>query len=76
MRKFSSCTSCILFASALLLTEMTSAAEQTKDDDRMRNSGTVLQEILRNGLPSPGCRETDLDSRRADSVAQVVGPIE
>ena len=46
MRKFSSCLSSILFASALLFTEVASAADQTKDDDRLRNSGTVLKEIL------------------------------
>src|SRR5258708_13516287 len=46
MRKLSSCLSCILFASALLFTEAASAADQTKDDDRLRNSGTVLKEIL------------------------------
>jgi lipid-binding SYLF domain-containing protein len=46
MRKFSSCLSCILFASALLFTQVASAADQTKDNDRLRNSGTVLKEIL------------------------------
>src|SRR6266404_1613583 len=46
MRKLSSCLSCILFASALLFTEAASAADQTKDDDRLRNCGTVLKEIL------------------------------
>jgi lipid-binding SYLF domain-containing protein len=46
MRKLASCLSCILFASALLFTEVASAADQTKDDDRLRNSGTVLKEIL------------------------------
>ncbi len=46
MRKLLTCLSCTLFASALLFTEVASAADQTKDDDRLRNSGTVLKEIL------------------------------
>jgi lipid-binding SYLF domain-containing protein len=46
MRKFLSCLSCILFVVAPLFAEVASAADQTKDDDRLRNCGTVLKEIL------------------------------
>jgi SH3 domain-containing YSC84-like protein 1 len=53
MRTLLTYLSCILCASALLFTEVAKAADQTKDDDRLRNSGTVLKEILDvpDGLP-------------------------
>src|SRR4030081_806536 len=46
MRKVLTCLTCILFVVAPLFAEAASAAEQTKDDDRLRNCGTVLKEIL------------------------------
>jgi SH3 domain-containing YSC84-like protein 1 len=46
MRKLLTCLSCILFVLAPLFAEAASAADQTKDDDRLRNCGTVLKEIL------------------------------
>jgi lipid-binding SYLF domain-containing protein len=46
MRKLLTCLSCILFAFAPLFAEVTNAADQAKDDDRLRNCGTVLKEIL------------------------------
>jgi len=46
MRKFLTCLSCILFVVAPLFAEGARAADQTKDDDRLRNCGTVLKEIL------------------------------
>jgi lipid-binding SYLF domain-containing protein len=46
MRKLLACLSCILFAAAALFAEVASASDQTKDDHRLRNCGTVLKEIL------------------------------
>jgi len=46
MRKLLTYLSCILFAVAPFFAEVASASGQTKDDDRLRNSGTVLKEIL------------------------------
>jgi SH3 domain-containing YSC84-like protein 1 len=46
MRKFLTCLSCILFVLAPLFAEVASAADETKYDDRLRNCGTVLKEIL------------------------------
>jgi lipid-binding SYLF domain-containing protein len=46
MRKSLTYLSCILFAVAAVFAEAASAAGQTKDEDRLRNSGTVLKEIL------------------------------
>ena len=46
MRKLLTCLSSILFVVAPLFAEAADAADQTKDDDRLRNSGTVLKEIL------------------------------
>jgi SH3 domain-containing YSC84-like protein 1 len=46
MRKLSSCLSSILLAVLPFLPEMANASDQTKDDDRLRNCGTVLKEIL------------------------------
>jgi len=46
MRKFLTCLSSILLAVLPLLAEVANASDQTKDDDRLRNCGTVLKEIL------------------------------
>jgi SH3 domain-containing YSC84-like protein 1 len=46
MKKFMTCLSCILFAIAPIFAEVASASDQTKDDDRLRNCGMVLKEIL------------------------------
>ena len=46
MRKILISLSCVLFMVALLFAEVASAADQNKEDDRLRNSGTVLKEIL------------------------------
>jgi lipid-binding SYLF domain-containing protein len=46
MRKMMSCLSSIVFVLLPLLAQVASASNQTKDDDRLRNSGTVLKEIL------------------------------
>src|SRR5258707_10247116 len=46
MRKMMSCLSSIALLALPLLTEVASASDQTKDDERLRNSGTVLKEIL------------------------------
>jgi len=46
MRKLLTYLSCILFVVAPLFAEVASASGQTKDDDRLRNSGMVLKEIL------------------------------
>jgi lipid-binding SYLF domain-containing protein len=46
MRKVFSCLSCILFVVAPFFAEVTSASDQSKDDDRLKNCGTVLKEIL------------------------------
>jgi lipid-binding SYLF domain-containing protein len=46
MRKILSSLSGILFVVAPLFAEVASAADHTKDDDRLRNTGTVLKEIL------------------------------
>ena len=46
MRKFSIFLSSILFAFAPVFAEVASASDETKDDERLRNCGTVLKEIL------------------------------
>jgi lipid-binding SYLF domain-containing protein len=46
MRKLLSCLSSILLAVLPTFAEVASASNRTKDDDRLRNSGTVLREIL------------------------------
>jgi lipid-binding SYLF domain-containing protein len=46
MRKLLICLSSIFFVLAPLFAEVASAADETKDDDRLRNCGTVLKEIL------------------------------
>jgi SH3 domain-containing YSC84-like protein 1 len=53
MRKLLTCLSCILFAFGPLFVEVANAADQTKDDDRLRNCGMVLKEILdvRDNIP-------------------------
>lgn len=46
MRKLLTCLNCILLVLAPFFTEVASASDQAKDDDRLRNCGTVLKEIL------------------------------
>lgn len=46
MRKFLAGLSCILFVFGPLSAEVASASDQTKDDQRLRNCGTVLKGIL------------------------------
>ena len=46
MRKLLPCLSGILLVGLPLLAEVAGASDQTKDDDRLRNCGTVLKEIL------------------------------
>jgi SH3 domain-containing YSC84-like protein 1 len=46
MRKLWPCLGGILLAVLPLLAEVVSASDQSKDDDRLRNCGTVLNEIL------------------------------
>jgi lipid-binding SYLF domain-containing protein len=46
MRKLLPCLTSILLAALPLFTEVVNAADQVKDDDRLRNCGTVLKEIL------------------------------
>ena len=46
MRKLLPCLTSILLAALPLFTEVANAADQVKDDDRLRNCGTVLKEIL------------------------------
>ena len=46
MRKMKFCLSSIALVVMALLGEVASASDQTKDDERLRNSGTVLKEIL------------------------------
>jgi lipid-binding SYLF domain-containing protein len=46
MRTLLTCLGCILFVVLAPLAEMVSAADQAKDDDRLRNCGSVLKEIL------------------------------
>ena len=46
MRKLLPCVSSLLLVVLPLLTEAASASDQTKDDDRLKNCGTVLKEIL------------------------------
>jgi SH3 domain-containing YSC84-like protein 1 len=46
MQKYLTCLSCILLTISLLFAEVASASDQTKDDDRLRNCGMVLKEIL------------------------------
>ncbi len=46
MRKLLAFTSSILLGVLPLLAGVANATDQTKDDERLRNSGTVLKEIL------------------------------
>src|SRR5260370_11930413 len=46
MKKLWPCLGGILLAVLPLLAEVASASDQSKDDDRLRNCGTVLNEIL------------------------------
>src|SRR6267143_1733035 len=46
MRKLLTCLSCIQFAFAPLFAEVARASDPTKDDERLRNCGAVLKEIL------------------------------
>jgi lipid-binding SYLF domain-containing protein len=46
MRKILTCLSSILFAVAPLFSEVARAADRSKDDDRLKNCGTALREIL------------------------------
>jgi lipid-binding SYLF domain-containing protein len=46
MRKLLSCLSSVLLVALPLFAEVANASDQTKDDDRLRNCGTVLKEIL------------------------------
>src|ERR1700674_62733 len=46
MRKLLPCLSSILLVILPLLAEVARAADQAKDDDRLKNCGTVLKEIL------------------------------
>jgi hypothetical protein len=46
MRKLLTFLSSILFVFAPLFAQVASAADQSKEDDRLRNCGTVLKEIL------------------------------
>jgi SH3 domain-containing YSC84-like protein 1 len=46
MQKFLTCLSSILFVVLPPFAQLASAADQTKDEDRLRNCGTVLKEIL------------------------------
>lgn len=46
MRNLLPCFSSILFAVTPIVTTAASASDESKDDDRLRNCGTVLKEIL------------------------------
>ena len=46
MRKLLSCLSSILLAVMPIFAEVASASDESKDDARLRNCGTVLKEIL------------------------------
>jgi len=46
MRKLLPCVVSMLFAAAPILAEARSASDESKDDDRLRNCGSVLKEIL------------------------------
>jgi hypothetical protein len=46
MRKLLTYVSCTLFVFAPLFADVASAADESKDNDRLKNSGTVLKEIL------------------------------
>src|SRR6195256_1790149 len=46
MRKLMTCLSTIVLAVPLLFADLAHASDQNKDDDRLRNCGSVLKEIL------------------------------
>ena len=46
MKKLLSCLSSVLLVALPLFAEVANASDQTKDDDRLKNCGTVLKEIL------------------------------
>jgi SH3 domain-containing YSC84-like protein 1 len=46
MRKLSVCLTSILLTLSPIVSEAAGASDQSKDDDRLRNCGTVLKEIL------------------------------
>ena len=46
MRKMMSCLSGTVLVAVTLLAQVASASDNTKDDERLRNSGAVLKEIL------------------------------
>src|SRR6266478_1765203 len=46
MRKLLPCLSTIILAVLPLITEVANASDKNKDDDRLRNCGSVLKEIL------------------------------
>jgi SH3 domain-containing YSC84-like protein 1 len=46
MRKLLACLSSVVFVLISLLAGVASASDQSKDDDRLKNCGTVLKEIL------------------------------
>jgi lipid-binding SYLF domain-containing protein len=46
MRKFSNCLTSILLVVTPFLSQVANASDQTKDDDRLKNCGSVLKEIL------------------------------
>ena len=46
MRRLLACLSSILLIGLPLLAEVATAADKSKDDDRLKNCGTVLREIL------------------------------
>ena len=46
MRKLLSCLSSVLLVALPLFAEVANASDKTKDDDRLKNCGTVLKEIL------------------------------
>ena len=46
MRKLMTCLSTIVLAVLPLYTDLANASDQNKDDDRLRNCGSVLKEIL------------------------------
>jgi len=46
MRKLMFCLSSIVLVSVTLLAQVASASDRTKDNERLRNSGMVLKEIL------------------------------
>jgi len=46
MRRLFTYLCCLLFIVGPLIAKLANASDQTKDDDRLRNTGTVLKEIL------------------------------